>query len=929
MKLHLNIYLLLIFGLSCLNCQNKDEINIDYAVNLDSQFSHDLNLPNWGPYTKKYAGISHIPKIEEGIRFDLSVFPTFYSERSAPPDVLKRGNFYIWEASPNLEYYSYRHELEWKDRIYADISYSFVKKNSRLITMSLINKTDNEKTLGVHMISSMHFPPLKPHEPDNEIQIQKIALPENAIWIEALGYKTYTYKNPGHRNQLAYDGMLRGEVRENGLINGNAIEFANHRGDKVTYEFDLPESLENPILYIRYKSIGDKDAKIKVSGSLNTSFDLERTSQFKFKKVEIGELKNKTMMLELETQSSNKVLIDGFAILNQNEIDKVKVSDVNWNPIPKIIENPNEPNSIILKYENTDVYYGLYWDQPNVDVKDFYSKDLPDNFNTETLSHNDNISAENNSKSGFLKDMQMTPIKLSPNSNKILHAFVCSGSLEQVRQDLANVKNLDFKKIQEDAKKHLHVYNILPDGEKYLFSQERMTAVTLSNIVYPIYTQNQYIRHSAPGRKWDCLYTWDSGFIGIGLNQLDAQRSIENLNAYLNSPEEQSAFIDHGTPLPVQFYQFLEIWNKTQSQEFLEEVYPKLKYYYNFLSGKIETSTTNNLRSGLIRTWDYFYNTGGWDDYPAQKFIHEQKLTKKVTPAVSTAHLIRIAKIMKLASRHLQIREDFDAYQKDIDIWANALNQYSWDEETGYYSYVLHTDSGTPTEKLKYENTLNYNMGLDGISPIISGISDEKQTQKMMSNLTTKGKIWSDIGLSTIDQTAPYYNKDGYWNGHVWMPHQWFIWKAMLDLGESDFAYKISDTALNLWKKETEDTYNCNEYFSIETGKGKGWYQFGGLSTPVLSWFVSYYEIGTFTVGFDVWVMEKDFNEDFSEFEAQLRLLDTNDKPFSVILCLNPNFSYDVYWNDEKVDSKEINKGTLSITLKRNAEIGNLQVVKK
>lgn len=928
MKLHFNIYFLLMFGLCFLNCQNKKESSIDYTINLDSQISHQLNLPNWGPYTKKYVGISHIPNLNQGLRYDLSIFPTLYNENCAPPDVLRKGNFHIWEASPNLEYYSYRHQLEWKDKVYTNISYAFVEENSRLVTIDMINSTEKEKTLAIHMISSMHFPPLEAHKPENEISIKKIELPENAIWVDALNYKTYTYKNPGHRNQLAYDGKLRGEVRENGLINGNAIEFANHRGDRVVYEFKLPERLENPILFIRYKSLGEKNTKIGISGSFTSTFDLEHTNQFVFKKININKVENENFVLELETNSSNKILIDGIAVLNQNDIDKVKVLDVEWNSVPEIIENTDEPNSMILKYENTNVYYGLYWGPSNTSIRNFKSKDLPDNFNMENFIDRENATLENEAN-GFFKDVRILPIKLSPNSSKTIHAFVCSGSLEQVKKDLGKVKSLDFKMIQKNAKEHLYQYNIVPEGEKYLFSQKRMEAVTLSNIVYPIYTQNQYIKHSTPGRKWDCLYTWDSGFIGIGLNQFDSQKSIENLNAYLSFPGEQSAFIDHGTPLPVQFYQFLEIWNTTQSREFLEDVYPKLKYYYDFLSGKIETSTTDNLNSGLIRTWDYFYNSGGWDDYPVQKFVHENKLTKVATPVISTAHLIRIAKIMRLASRHLQIREDFDAYQKDIDIWSNALNKYAWEEGTGYYSYVLHTDSGNPIEKLKYEDTLNYNMGLDGVSPIISGISDEKQTQKMMSNLTTKGKIWSDVGLSTVDQSAPYYNKDGYWNGHVWMPHQWFFWKTMLDLGEDDFAYKISDTALNLWKKETEDTYSCSEYFSIETGKGKGWYQFGGLSAPVLSWFSSYYKIGTFTTGFDVWVMEKHFNADFSEFEAQVRLLDTDNKPFSVIICLNPNFSYDVYWNDDKVDSKEINKGTLSIPLKRDVEIGNLQVIKK
>jgi neutral trehalase len=50
--------------------------------------------------------------------------------------------------------------------------------------------------------------------------------------------------------------------------------------------------------------------------------------------------------------------------------------------------------------------------------------------------------------------------------------------------------------------------------------------------------------------------------------------------------------------------------------------------------------------------------------------------------------------------------------------------------------------------------------------------------------------------LSTVGQSAPYFRTDGDWNGSVWMPHQWIIWKTLLDLGQGDFAWQIAHTAL-------------------------------------------------------------------------------------------------------------------------------------
>ena len=40
--------------------------------------NHDLNLPLWGPYNKEYLGASHITDIDNGLRFDLNLFPGYY-----------------------------------------------------------------------------------------------------------------------------------------------------------------------------------------------------------------------------------------------------------------------------------------------------------------------------------------------------------------------------------------------------------------------------------------------------------------------------------------------------------------------------------------------------------------------------------------------------------------------------------------------------------------------------------------------------------------------------------------------------------------------------------------------------------------------------------------------------------------------------------
>ena len=109
--------------------------------------SHDLSLPAWGPYTKRYSGISHVPAANDGVRFDLSVFPGMYRRRVDVPNVRFESGFHPWAAAPDLSCYTFRHELLWKDQLYADISFASLGEDARLIRAELHNNTDAPQNL--------------------------------------------------------------------------------------------------------------------------------------------------------------------------------------------------------------------------------------------------------------------------------------------------------------------------------------------------------------------------------------------------------------------------------------------------------------------------------------------------------------------------------------------------------------------------------------------------------------------------------------------------------------------------------------------------------------------------------------------------------------------------------------------------------------
>ena len=526
-----NILLILII---LLGCTSQSEKSLSIAKE-DQQRSHDLNLPSWGPYTKKYIGVSHIPSIQEGLRFDLSIFPGLTNQKTVVPNVMKKSSFHPWEASPNLEYFSFRHDLIWKDKVYADISYSQIDHSSRSFKIDYYNATAKVQSVTTHLMASLHFPPLKPHDPETRIDYSTIALPENAIWIDAIDYSELNYASPGHRDQLVYDGMLRGEIRENHLVSGSGIGkgFGRKSGDELKYNFTLPKAIQEAKLLIRYKTEKLEDAEIELTGIVEKDVKLEGTENLKIKEINIGNLLEGSNHLNLKTKSKTRLIIDGFSVVPAQDLSKVNIEPLIWKEVPEIIEGPVE-SSLILKYENTDTYYGLYWDQEDYLVRQWFSKDLPANIHEQDQG---DMVLFDGDKKGHFTNVFIKPIELDPNSSKSLNGLVCQGTKKEVVDKLMAAKQLDFEKVYQKARTNLPISNVVPSGEKYVFSQTRMAANTICNVVYPVYTQNQYIRHHAPGRKWDCLYTWDAGFIGIGLSQLSFQRGVENLQAYLNETD--------------------------------------------------------------------------------------------------------------------------------------------------------------------------------------------------------------------------------------------------------------------------------------------------------------------------------------------------------------------------------------------------------
>ena len=150
------------------------------------------------------------------------------------------------------------------------------------------------------------------------------------------------------------------------------------------------------------------------------------------------------------------------------------------------------------------------------------------------------------------------------------------------------------------------------------------------------------------------------------------------------------------------------------------------------------------------------------------------------------------------------------------------------------------------------------------------------------------------------------------------MPHQWIVSKALLDMDRQELSFRIASTGLELWKQETDETYNCYEHFMIANGRGAGFHQFSGLSSPVMKWFESYYIPGTITCGFQTKILKADWNETHTELTLDIEVFT---EKASVIVCMNSAKKYLI------PDAAKVTEGAYVFSLSSGVHTINIQSI--
>lgn len=880
-------------------------------------------FPVWGPYSKKYMGLSRIMRESEipGARFDLVIYPTYANSAVPAPNVTVPSQYHPWQADPEGKYFQYRYELIWKDQLYADVECFELDEETWGVRVEYHNRTDRPQNCLLNLLSAIEYP---------RIAVQTPALPEQCDYWKATDYQDLQFARPRPWDRLTPDGRRKGEVPQPDFVDGVGLgetfyafmaahlkrkAFGGDAGDRLSFRREIRNRYRDGVLCVRYRTTDP--AEDVVFATDRGDLTLEKTDTARMAFLPLGPVEPGEFRLDLVSKGTGGtgVLLDFFCLAEREDAPQVGVTQTRRDVVPHLRE---EGETTRYQYHYGEREIGLTIFNPRVRKRTLRSGCIEDapvtrmsnsdhTYDALTRSFSGSF-AEKHSDDGFYHIHVVEAIFLAPYASRAEYFYVTASGARYTREQLEERRRFHAQRQQE----HFH-----RAGKPYELAVRLMKAAIFSNVVYPIERHGAQVIHYTPGKRWDSLYTWDSGMIGIGMLEYSTRKAEYVLDTYLSEEDNQDfAFLFHGSMVPTQFYLFYELLQKLppEGKARLKRCYPMLRRYYRFYAGKSEGSTTARFQSGLLTVYDYFYNASGMDDYPPQVALHQQKLENSVAPLCSSVHLVRIAKFMETIAAYFGYAEDAREYAGDARRVGQAIVRYAWDEESGYFGYVVHDEALRPTGILRTESGENYNKGVDGVTPLIAGVTTPEQTGRLLAHLTDRRELFTPVGISTVDRSAGYYYDNGYWNGSVWLPYQYFLWKSMLDLGQGELAQKVAETALHAWSQETEFSYHTFELIQIESERGGWFHQFSGLSSPLVVWYHAYYRPGTVTTGFDTWLEESRFSGDASGARVRYRVTHRRDNLLLAVMKEDAS-GYTVTLNGRPAAFVERLPGVLEIAL--------------
>lgn len=312
-----------------------------------------------GALFKKYSGVSRVTEheTEKGVRFDFISLPAVSNTDAKAPNVTIPVGVHPWDVKSDYSFYSYRQDLEWKDVIYSDVSFTKLSDESVLVRTEIFNNSELMQNCLVNYFSSLQFPFSTSY---------RVSLPNKSLMFDALDYSEFTYKTSRPWDNETMDAMHKGEFFDDRFTSHRGLgdrddnryilpkypRLGEEKGDKIVYKIKNDLNFSDAALYVRYRTVDNKSSAFTVNGD-NVVFppaqDMGEIT------IPIGNVDKGDYTLVLVSEGEGGIEFDFFAICEKDETNKILVEAKKNNFVPDVkVHDEINGKTVEIKYEGVE-----------------------------------------------------------------------------------------------------------------------------------------------------------------------------------------------------------------------------------------------------------------------------------------------------------------------------------------------------------------------------------------------------------------------------------------------------------------------------------------------------------------------------------------------------------------------------------------------
>jgi len=405
------------------------------------------------------------------------------------------------------------------------------------------------------------------------------------------------------------------------------------------------------------------------------------------------------------------------------------------------------------------------------------------------------------------------------------------------------------------------------------------------NLSWMVLWQPDHNRRYLPaGRRWIfprpdgkrdtwTLFEWDAFFNALEATVDNYSLARDEIKAVLdtqypwgNIPNWRSA--SNGSPdraqPPVGAFAVWKTYLKSKDREMLAESYSSLKKFHAFWKysppgeppGRDGNqnrllewgSDTERIPEG-IPSWEKDATgrqraawESGQDDLPNFDGVPFSESTGTLMMDCIDLNALYIldTEMMRNIARELGNVRDTGEFDREYREMVQAVNRTLWHPGKNFYFDRF------------WEGHFSTRKAASNFYPLIAGVPDRQQAQKMVERLQDEDQFWGDYVIPTISREDPAFPDQQYWRGTIWPPTNYLVYQGLkryrFDEIASRFAVKSARLFLRSWNRYRL----CRENYNSITGEGGGQrYQSWGplFALILLEDFIDCGPFGGFRVG--------------------------------------------------------------------------------